>query len=134
MTIGFVTAFLLFQSLPAPTEGQWEQVATQPGGISFAVDAASIARTGDDAHVRVRVTRDRPGEDGVKTVILRYTMDCSAREATTEAVDLYGADGTLIGSAPASALSTAPVGDDPGALALFNRACRPAPPAPPAGH
>ncbi len=128
MFVAYLTAALL-QSLPPPADGQWEQVATQPGGISFAVDAASIARTGDDASVRVRVSRDHPGEDGIKTVILRYSMDCRAREATTEAVDLYGADGSFMASAPASALSTAPVSNDPGAQALFNRACRPAAPA-----
>lgn len=129
MTTGFLTALLLFQSLPAPTQGQWEPVGTQPGGVSFAVDAASLARTGDEATVRVRVTRDTPGADGIKTVVLRYAIDCAARESTAEAVDLYRADGSFASSPPTDGMS-GPVGNDPAAQALFNRACRAAAPQP----
>src|SRR5690349_1754332 len=46
MSLAFLTA-LLAQSLPAPGTAQWENVGAPNAGISFALDPASIARTGD---------------------------------------------------------------------------------------
>ena len=46
MSLTLLTALLL-QSMPAPGAAQWENVGAPRGGIAFAVDPTSIARTGD---------------------------------------------------------------------------------------
>lgn len=130
MSIGILTAALFLQSLPPPTEGRWEPLGTPHGGVTNMVDAGSIARTGDRAAIRMRAQRNAPDPDGMTTAVIAFTMDCSARTATLDGIDLYKADGTFGRSIAGD--DPAPVGNDPDQRALFQRACAPAAAAPPA--
>lgn len=134
MSIALLTAALLAQSLPAPGSAQWENVGSPNAGISFALDPASIARTGDRVTFRMRTTREPADEEGVNVAIMASTMDCRARTATMNAIDLYKADGSFARSVPQSSFD-----DDPQPVingspqqAILTRVC--AAPAATSGH
>lgn len=98
MSLTLLTA-LLVQSLPAPGTAHWENVGAPGGGISFALDPASIARTG--ARVTFRMKASHPAdEQGVTDAVMGFTMDCTAHTATMNAVDFYKADGSFARSLP----------------------------------
>lgn len=126
MSIGFLTVALLLQSMPAPAAAQWEQVGAPRGGIAFAVDPASIARTGDRVTFRMRTTRDEPDEQGVKVAVIGYEMDCRARTAAMTAIDLYRADGSFDHAIPSASFDDdpQPVSNDPVQQAIMARVCR----------
>src|SRR5207253_4219592 len=100
MNIFILTAAMLAQSLPAPAGAQWENVGAPRDGVTFALDPASIARTGDRVTFRMRTTRDQPDGDGVAVAVMGFTMDCRARTATMNAIDFYKADGSFARSLP----------------------------------
>ena len=120
--VAYLTA-ALFQSLPAPGTAQWEPLGTPRDGVANAIDPASIARTGDRVSIRMRAVRAAADPDGNTTAVIGFTIDCRARTATLEGVDLYKADGSFGRSIAGD--DTQPVGNDPDQRALFERACRP---------
>lgn len=128
MTILLFTA-ALFQTLPAPGAAQWEPLGPARGGVANSVDPASIVRTGDRATIRMRAVRNAPDPGGMTTAVIAFTIDCRARTATLDGIDLYAADGSFGRSIGGD--DAAPVGDDPEQRALFERACRTAPAAAP---
>src|SRR5438128_710112 len=99
MMISMLTAAMLAQSLPAPGTAQWESIGTPSAGISFSLDPASIARTGDRVTFRMRATHPAD-EQGVSDAVMGFTMDCRAHTATMNAVDFYKADGSFARSLP----------------------------------
>lgn len=118
-----VLGALLVQSLPATGEPRWEAFGPAQPGMSNEVDAASLVRTGDRVAVRMRTVRAAPAPDGMKSAVAAFTLDCRARTAQLEGIDLYGADGAFGRSLPGDE----PVrvsNDDPMQRALFERACR----------
>ena len=119
-------AALLLQSMPAPDSAQWETVGTPRGGIAFAVDPASIARTGDRVTFRMRSLRDAPDEQGIRTAVIGYEMDCRNRTAAMTAIDLYKADGSFDHAIPAASFDDdpQPVSNDPQQAAVMARVCR----------
>lgn len=127
--LAYLAAALSLQSLPPPTEGRWEPLGTPHGGVTNMVDAGSIARTGDRVAIRMRAQRAAPDPDGMTTAVIAFTMDCGARTATLEGIDLYRADGSFGRSIAGD--DPAPVGSDPDQRALFQRACAPAAAPPP---
>lgn len=130
MTIFFLAALLL-QAQPAPAAVQWEPLGPPHNGLTHSVDPASIARTGDRVSIRMRTLRAAPDPNGVTSAVIAFTIDCRARTATLEGVDLYKPDGSLDRSIAGD--EPQPVGSDPTQRALFERACRaPAPAAAPA--
>ena len=126
MSIGILAALLL-QSLPAPATAPWEPLGTPRGGVTNAVDPASIVRTGDNVAIRMRSVRAPADPEGNTTAVIGFTIDCRGRTATLEGVDLYKADGSFNRSIAGD--DPRPVGSDPDQRALFERACR-APAAP----
>ncbi len=126
--IAYLAAALL-QTLPPPAQGQWEPLGTPRDGVTNSVDAGSIARTGDRVAIRMKAQRSSPDPDGLSIAIIAYTIDCSARTATLDGIDLYRADGSFGRSIAGD--DPAPVGNDPDQRALFQRACVPAAAAPP---
>lgn len=129
MTNPILAAALLAQTLPAPGTVQWEPLGTPQGGITNAVDPASIARTGDSVSLRLRSQRTAPDSEGMNVAVIAFTIDCRARTATLDGVDLYRPDGSFGRSVAGD--DPRPVGNDPMQRALFERACRtPAPAAP----
>jgi hypothetical protein len=133
MSVALLTAALLVQSMPAPGAAQWEDVGAPRGGTAFAVDPASIARTGDRVSFRMRTTRDEADEQGIKVAVIGYEMDCRARTAMMEAIDLYKTDGSFDHSIPSASFDDdpQPVSNDPVQQAIMTRVCQ-APAA--AGH
>lgn len=129
MILSVLAAALLAQTLPAPDSAQWEPLGAPQGGMSNAVDPASIARTGDRVALRMRSQRSAPDPDGMTVAMIAFTIDCRARTATLDGVDLYRPDGSFGRSVPGD--DPRPVGNDPMQRALFERACR-APAAAPA--
>jgi hypothetical protein len=128
-----LTAAMLFQSLPAPGTAHWETIGAPAGGIGFALDPASIARTGDRVTFRMKATHPAD-EQGVTDAVIGYTMDCRASTATMNAIDLYKADGSFAHSIPAAEFD-----DDPQPVSttgpqhdIMVRVCRA--PAVPAAH
>ncbi|HYD13185.1 MAG TPA: surface-adhesin E family protein [Allosphingosinicella sp.] len=133
MTIPILAAAVLLQAQPAPGAVQWEPLGAAHNGLTHSVDPASIARTGDRVSLRMRTLRAAPDPNGVVSAVIAFTLDCRARTATLEGVDLYKADGSLDRSLGGD--EPQPVGRDPMQRALFERACRapaaaPAPAAP----
>ena len=133
MSLAFLAA-LLVQSMPAPGTVQWETVGAPRGGIAFAVDPASIARTGDRVTFRMRSLRDTPDEQGIKTAVIGYEMNCRARTAAMTAIDLYRADGSFDHAIPGASFDDdpQPVSNDPVQVAVMTRVCQA--PAAPAAH
>ena len=131
MMIAILSAALLAQSMPAPGGAHWEEVGTPRGGIAFALDPASIARTGDRVTFRMRTTRDQADEQGVTVAVIGYTMDCRAHTATMNAIDLYKADGNFAHAIPAAEFDDdpQPVSNDGPQHDIMTRVC-----AAPAGH
>ncbi len=125
MVFGVVAAAWLIQSLPAPGAAQWEPLGAPRDGIANAVDPASIARTGDRVALRMRSVRTAPDPDGMTIAIIAFTIDCRARTATLDGVDLYRPDGSFGRSVTGD--DPRPIGNDPMQRALFERACRAAP-------
>lgn len=132
MSLAFLAA-LLVQSLPAPGTAQWENVGTPNAGIGFALDPASIARSGNRVTFRMKATH-QADEQGVTDAVMAFTMDCSAHTATMNAVDFYKADGSFARSLPAAEFD-----DDPQPVAnagpqhdIMTRVCQA--PAAPAAH
>ena len=124
MSLAFLTA-LLVQSLPAPGPVHWESVGTPAGGVSFALDPASVARSGDRVTFRMKATH-QADEQGVTDAVMGFTMDCRARTATMNAVDFYKADGSFARSLPEAEFD-----DDPQPVAstgaqhdILERVCR----------
>lgn len=133
MSLTLLTALLL-QSMPAPGNVQWETVGTPRGGIAFAVDPTSIARTGDRVTFRMRSLRDTPDDQGIKTAVIGYEMNCRARTAAMTAIDLYKADGSFDHAIPGASFDDdpQPVSNDPVQVAVMTRVCQA--PAATAGH
>ena len=131
MSFTLLTAALLFQSLPAPGSAQWEAVGTPSGGVSFALDPASIARTGDRVTFRMKATHPAD-EQGVSDAVMAFTMDCRARTATMNAIDFYKADGSFARSLPQAEFDDdpQPVSHDGPQHAIMTRVCQ----APAAAH
>jgi hypothetical protein len=100
MSLTLLTA-LLVQSLPAPGTAQWQAIGTPAAGIAFALDPASIARTGDRVTFRMKASHPAD-EQGVTDAVMGFTMDCQAHTATMNAVDFYKADGSFARSLPAA--------------------------------
>ena len=126
MSMIFLAA-LLAQSLPATGAPQWERFGPAQPDMTNEVDAASIARTGDRVSLRMRTVRAAPAPDGMSSAVAAFSIDCRARTARLEGLDLYGADGSFGRSLPGD--DEVPVSNgDPMQRALFERACRPAPP------
>ena len=125
MSLTLLTA-LLVQSMPAPGAAQWQDVGTPRGGIAFAVDPASIARSGDRVTFRMRTTRDEPDEQGIKTAVIGYEMNCRARTAAMTAIDLYKADGGFDHAIPGASFDDdpQPVSNDPVQQAIMTRVCQ----------
>jgi hypothetical protein len=119
-----MTAALLLQSMPAPGTAQWEPLGPPRDGVTSAIDPASIARSGDRATIRMRAVRTAPDPDGMTVAVIGFTIDCRARTATLEGVDLYRPDGSFGRSV--SGDDPRPIGSDPEQRALLERACRPA--------
>lgn len=118
-------AALLAQSLPAPGAAQWEPFGPPRPGMTNQVDPASIVRSGDRVSLRVRTSRAAPAPDGMSTAVAAFTIDCRARTAQLDGLDLYRADGSFGRSLPGD--DAVPVSNgDPMQRALFERACRPA--------
>ena len=119
-------AAMLVQSMPAPANVQWETVGTPRGGIAFAVDPASIARTGDRVTFRMRSLRDTPDEQGIKIAVIGYEMNCRARTAAMTAIDLYKADGSFDHAIPSTSFDDdpQPVSNDPVQVAVMTRVCQ----------
>ena len=134
MNIFILTAAMLAQSLPAPAGAQWENVGAPRDGVTFALDPASIARTGDRVTFRMRTTRDQPDGDGVAVAVMGFTMDCRARTATMNAIDFYKADGSFARSLPSASFDDdpQPVTGDSAQQAVLTRVCQAG--ALPAGH
>ena len=138
MSMNVLAAALLIQSLPAPSAAQWEPLGPPRDGVTNAIDPASIARTGDRVAFRMRSVRVVADPEGSSTAIIAFTIDCRARTATMEGVDLYRPDGSFTRSVAGDDLQ--PIGNDPTQRALYERACQSAAtpalaPAPaPAGH
>lgn len=128
MSMIVLTAALLFQTLPTPGTAQWEQLGPPQPGMTNEVDPASIARTGDNVALRMRTTRAAADPDGMTVAVVAFTIDCRGRTATLEGVDLYKPDGSFGRSVPGD--DARPIGGDPMQRALYERACRTAPPAP----
>jgi hypothetical protein len=130
MSLTLLTALLL-QSMPAPGNVQWENVGTPRDGIAFAVDPASIARTGDRVTFRMRSLRDNPDEQGIKIAVIGYEMNCRARTAAMTAIDLYKADGGFDHAIPGASFDDdpQPVSNDPVQVAVMTRVCQPPAPA-----
>jgi hypothetical protein len=125
----FTLAALLAQSLPAPGAAQWEPFGPPQPGMTNQVDPASIVRSGDRVSLRVRTSRAAPAPDGMSSAVAAFTIDCRARTAQLDGLDLYRADGSFGRSLPGD--DAVPVSNgDPMQRALFERACRPAAPAP----
>src|SRR5688572_22922153 len=95
MTINVLLAALLVQSLPAPGAATWEPLGAPRDGMANAVDPASIARTGDRVALRMRSVRTAPDPDGMTMAVIAFTIDCRARTAELEGVDLYRPDGSF---------------------------------------
>ena len=127
MSMNVLAIALLIQSLPAPGAAQWEPLGPPQDGTTNAIDPASIARTGDRAAFRMRSVRAVADPEGMTTAIIAFTIDCRARTATLEGVDLYRADGSFGRSVGGD--DPRPIGSDPMQRALFQRVCRTAPPA-----
>lgn len=125
MSIPMLAAVLSIQSLPAPGTAQWEPLGPPQNGVTDAIDPASIARTGDRVAFRMRSVRAAADPDGMTTAVIAFTIDCRARTATLEDVDLYRADGSFGRSIEGD--DPRPIGNDPTQRALFERACRAAP-------
>ena len=125
MSMNVLAAALLIQSLPAPGAAQWEPLGPPQDGVTSAIDPSSIARTGDRVAIRIRAVRTVADPEGTNTAIIAFTMDCRARTATMEDVDLYRADGSFGRSVAGD--DPRPIGNDPMQRALFERVCRPAP-------
>ena len=121
MTIFFLAA-LLMQTPPMPAAPQWEPLGPAQNGLTHSVDPASIARTGDRVSIRMRTLRAAPDPNGVTSAVIAFTIDCRARTATLEGVDLFKADGSLDRSLAGD--EPQPVGSDPMQRASFERACR----------
>lgn len=128
MIFSILTAALLVQSLPATGAAQWERFGPSQPGMTSEVDAASIARSGDRVSVRMRTVRAAPAPDGMSSAVAAFTIDCRARTAQLDGIDLYGADGAFGRSLPGDD-AVAVSNEDPMQRALFERACRPAAPA-----
>lgn len=131
MSFTLLTAAMLMQSLPAPGSAQWETVGTPSGGITFALDPASVARSGDRVTFRMRTTREQADEQGVTVAVIGYTMDCRAHTAAMNAIDLYKADGSFAHSIPAAEFDDdpQPVTADSAQQTILTRVCQP-----PAAH
>ena len=129
MTVSLLAAALLAQTLPAPGAAQWEPLGTPQGGMANAIDPASVARTGDRVAIRMRSERTAPDPDGMTVAMIAFTIDCRARTATLDGVDLYRPDGNFGRSVPGD--DPRQIGNDPMQRALYERACR-APAAAPA--
>ncbi len=130
MTLSILAAALLAQSPPAPGAAQWERFGPSMPGMTNEVDAASITRTGDRVTLRMRTLRAAAAPDGMSSAVAAFTIDCRARTAQLDGVELYRADGSPGRSLPGDdAVSVS--NSDPTQRALFERACR-APAAAPA--
>ena len=93
-----------------------------PAGRSFLVTDANVARTGDRVSVRMRTVRSAPTPDGMASAVVGFTIDCRARTAELQGVDLYKADGSFGRSMPGE--DAVPVSNnDPMQRALFNYIC-----------
>ena len=131
MTMYILAAALLAQSLPATAGAPvWERFGPPQRGMTFEVDAANLARTGDRVSLRVRTVRAAPAEDGMSSALAAFTIDCRARTAHQEGIDLYRADGSFGRSLAGDDEPVRVSNDDPIQRALFERACRPAAAAP----
>ena len=121
----FTLAVLLARSLPAPGAAQWEPFGPPQPGMTNQVDPASIVRSGDRVSLRTRIVRAAPAPDGMNSAVAAFTIDCRARTAQLDGLDLYKADGSFGRSLPGD--DAVPVSNsDPMQRALFERACRPA--------
>lgn len=121
----FTLAVLLAQSLPAPGAAQWEPFGPPQPGMTNQVDPASIVRTGDRVSLHTRTVRAAAAPDGMNSAVAAFTIDCRARTAQLDGLDLYKADGSFGRSLPGD--DAVPVSNsDPMQRALFERACRPA--------
>ncbi|HTU11988.1 MAG TPA: surface-adhesin E family protein [Allosphingosinicella sp.] len=127
MTIAVLTAVLFLQTLPAPGSAQWEPLGPPQPGMTNEVDPASVARSGDNASLRMRSTRAAADPEGMNVAVIAFTVDCRRRTATLDGVDLYRTDGSFGRSVPGD--DPRPIGSDPMQRALYERACRPAAPA-----
>lgn len=129
MTMPILAAALAAQVLPAPgAVTAWETLPGDSSG-SNSLDPASISRDGDIVRVLVRGVANRIETNGMKTLMMRFRLDCRAGTIGIEAADGYGEDGRLIGSreaAPAE-VAMAPAGELASVAGLVARACRPAP-------
>jgi hypothetical protein len=131
MAMTLLLAALAAQALPAPASVTgWEALSDDAEGHNF-LDPASIRRDGDLARVVVRGVANSVAATGIKSMMMRFRVDCRRRMLGVEAADGYGADGRLIGSrvATEAQVAMAPVPDTGSLTGLVARACRPAPPA-----
>jgi hypothetical protein len=128
MVMTILLAALAAQALPAPGSiTGWENLPDDASGHNF-LAPASINRDGDVVRVLVRGVANRVAATGLKSMMMRFRVDCRQRTLGIEAVDGYGADGRLIGSrvAPPATVAMTPVPGLPSLAALVARACRPA--------
>lgn len=121
MTFPFLAAALLIQSLPAPDAAQWEPFGPPQEGMATAIDPASIARSGNEVAFLLRQVRAAPDPEGMTVAVIAYTIDCRARTATLEDVDLYRTDGSFGRSIAGD--DPRPITRDPMHRALFERVC-----------
>ncbi|MEA3011488.1 MAG: hypothetical protein QOD42_33 [Sphingomonadales bacterium] len=131
MMTAILLAALAAQALPAPgSVAGWETLPDDASGHNF-LDPASIRRDGDLVRIIVRGVASSVGASGLKSMMMRFRIDCRQRTLGVEAADGYGADGRLIGSrvAQPTEMAMTPIPEMASLAALVARACRPAAPA-----
>lgn len=126
MTMTILLAALAAQALPAPgSVTGWETLPDDASGHNF-LDPASLRRDGDVVRVLVRGVANSVAANGIKSMMMRFRVDCRQRTLGIEAADGYDANGRLLGSRVAPAVAMAPVAGMASLTALVARACRPA--------
>jgi hypothetical protein len=108
-----------------PAGAQWEPIG-EAQGVQFALNLASVARTGDTATFQVRLDGQPQGVAARHVMIIDSSFDCAGRSVTASGFRPFDADGRLLESReiPAAERPTERLSARvPIYAALFQRVC-----------
>jgi len=125
MIAAALAAALAAQAPTPPDDPSWEVVGRDSHG-EYAIDPASVARSGGRVRVLIRARSFDRGPPGTRLVVLLYSYDCRASTVRAEASYFYTDDGRPDGqfeTPPGEAREMAVAPNTPNALVVA-RVCR----------